>query len=95
MAKRDVRWSVQTNLVTCRSGNKKIMALCFVVNRHHKLFIKCVSKNDLIYAITNARGEYGTCLDYYQKTLNSLNKLGLEDNFIHRLVTAAVAKSTV
>ena len=52
-------------------------------------------KTDLIYAIANARGEYGTCLDYYQKTLNSLNKLGLEDNFIHRLVTAAVAKSTV
>ena len=77
------------------AGTKKIMALCFVVNRNHKLFIKCVSKHDLIYAIANARGEYGTCLDYYQKTLDSLNKLGLEDNYIHKLVTAAVLKSTV
>ena len=74
---------------------KEIMALCFVVNRDHKLFINRVSKNDLIYAIANAHGEYGTCLDYYQKTLNSLNKLGLEDNYIHELTTAAVAKSSV
>jgi len=74
---------------------KEIMALCFVVNRDHKLFIKRVSKNDLIYAIANAHGEYGTCLEYYQKTLNSLTKLGLEDNYIHKLVTAAVANSTI
>ena len=74
---------------------KEIMALCFVVNRDHKLFIKRVSENDLIYAIANAHGEYGTCLEYYQKTLNSLTKLGLEDNYIHKLVTAAVANSTI
>ena len=77
------------------TGIKKIMPLCFVVNRHHKLFIKYVSNDDLIYAIVNAHREYGTCLDYYQKTLNSLNKLGLKDNYIHKLVTATITKSTV
>ena len=71
------------------------MALCFIVNHEHKLFIKRISKNNLIYAIANAHGEYGTCLDYYQKTLSSLNKLGLEDNYIHELTTADVATSSV
>ena len=77
------------------AATKEIMALCFTVNNDHKLFIKGISKNDLIYAITNANGEYGTCLDYYKKTLSSLNKLGLEDNNIHELTTEAVAKSCV
>ena len=34
-------------------------------------------------------------LDYYQKTLDSLNKVGLEDNYIHKLVKAAVLETTV
>ena len=72
---------------------KEIMAICFVVNRDHKLFIKYVPKVSLIYAISNAQGEYGTCLEYYQKTLSSLNKLGLEDTDIQKLTAEAIKKS--
>ena len=74
---------------------KEIMAICFVVNRDHKLFIKYVSKISLIYAISDAQGEYGTCLEYYQKTLSSLNKLGLEDKDIQKLTAEVMKRSNI
>ena len=61
----------------------------------HKLFIRDLSKISLIYAISDAQGEYGTCLEYYQKTLSSLNKLGLEDTDIQKLTAEVMKKSDI
>jgi len=67
----------------------KVKAYTFVADRRHEQYIDWLSDTDAVKLILQGRGKGGECLDYLQSTVRHLNKLGITDGPIHRLVKLA------
>lgn len=60
----------QGNLTTC---------LAFVVNPFHDQYVPALEPNQILEVIRNAKGHYGSNLDYFKNTLTSLRSLSIVD----------------
>ena len=67
---------LKTNL---NNNNKKVLSLAFTVDRKHKNYF--AEKNISLKAkmISNAHGFLGTCQEYFDNTLESLEELNIKD----------------
>ena len=63
----------------------KINMIAFVINKNHENYIKSLSEAETAYMISRAQGFLGTANEYLNKTRESLQSLGLNDNYLKRL----------
>ena len=63
----------------------KIKMIAFVINKNHENYIESLSEAETAYMISRAQGFLGTANEYLDKTRESLQNLGLNDNYLKRL----------
>jgi len=69
-----------------RTQSKQIMAISFIANQNHIFYTRKVSKTDAARIIADAYGDFGSCFDYYKKTLETLKELHIEDVDLNKLM---------
>lgn len=69
-----------------QSQSKEITAIAFVANQNHIFYAREVPQSDAAKIITSAYGDFGSCFDYYKKTLETLKGLNIEDAGLNKLM---------
>jgi len=72
-------------MITGRTKEGKINMIAFIINKNHENYIASLSEAETAYMISRAQGFLGTAIEYLDKTRESLQKLGLNDNYLERL----------
>jgi glutathione-specific gamma-glutamylcyclotransferase len=67
------------------TGEEKIVALAFVVNRRCTGYAGKLPLETMVHHIATARGKYGTSADYLFKTEEALRHHGIRDERVSRL----------
>jgi cation transport protein ChaC len=78
-----------------RDGNAPFRALAFVVVRGGCNYCGWLEETRLLTILRNARGIYGTSLDYLQRTVQALHADGLRDPHLERLARLAAANNRI
>ncbi|CAB3788427.1 hypothetical protein LMG28688_02686 [Paraburkholderia caffeinitolerans] len=78
--------SYEPEWITAKSGNQSIRALTFVVNRLHSRYLGGYSLERVAHLIRTGRGPLGTSQDYFDSTVQALERFGLYDAGIERLL---------
>jgi len=78
-----------------RDGNAPFRALAFVVVRGGCNYCGGLDETRLLTILRNARGIYGTSLDYLQRTVQALHADGLRDPHLERLARLAAANNRI
>ena len=73
--------------VTVETNKSKISAITFVINTKHEHYIPNIEIKEVAERVIRAEGRCGSCLDYVSNTLNQLNKFGLCDKNLEKLLT--------
>jgi len=71
--------------VTTKQGS--ISAVTFVINHEHEHYIPDLELEEIAERVVRAEGTCGSCHDYVQNTVKSLNILGLRDLELEQLLT--------
>lgn len=79
----DPRWLV------CRTERGAIKALAFTLSRSSPSYTGPIGDEEMVKILRDARGRYGTTLDYLLATAEGLRKLGICDAEIERLAALA------
>ena len=72
-------------MVTVRSGERKIRALTFCIDRNSGRYISGLSEAEIADVLAKAVGSRGSMADYLFATVEHLEKLGLHDPHLWRL----------
>ena len=72
-------------MITGHTKEGKINMIAFIINKNHENYIASLSEAETAYMISRAQGFLGTAIEYLDKTRESLQKLGLNDNYLERL----------
>lgn len=67
-----------------------VRAVTFVVNPKHARYVGRMSEAEAAARIAAATGELGSCLDYFDRTVASLEAFGLRDAALERIARAIV-----
>lgn len=59
--------------------------LTFIVNQDHDQYVPNIDKGQLLRILKSAKGQYGTNLEYVQKTLESLRGLDIYDDHVEAI----------
>lgn len=78
--------SYEPEWVEAKAGGQSIRALTFVVNRSHGRYLGGYSLERVAHLIRTGRGPLGTSRDYFDSTVQALERLGLRDDGIERLL---------
>ena len=70
--------------VSTKHGN--ISAVTFIINHDHEHYIPDLELEEVIERVVRAEGICGSCQDYVQNTVKSLQRLGLQDSTMERLL---------
>ena len=81
-------------LVLTSDQQRRVPALCFVVDRGHAQYAGRLSCTELVAHIRQGVGEGGTCRNYFKNLVHHLDDLGMADGPIHRLYEAVNMSST-
>jgi cation transport protein ChaC len=68
-----------------RTGDDKLVALGFVVNRRCTGYAGKLPMDTMVHHIATARGKYGTSADYLFRTEQALAEHGIRDERVLRL----------
>lgn len=79
----DPRW------LSCRTEGGPVRALAFTLSLHSPAHTGALDDEQLVQVLRDARGRYGTTLDYLLETAHSLRHCGIRDRDIERLVALA------
>lgn len=79
----DPRW------LRCHSGEGSVSALAFTLSRRSPSYTGELSAQELRQIFQDARGRYGTTLEYARQTLEQLHALGIRDRGLERLLRHA------
>lgn len=79
----DPRW------LPCRTSRGSIKALAFTLNRRSPSYTGPIADEQMIAILRNARGRYGTTLEYLLATAEGLRGVGIRDAEIERLAALA------
>lgn len=74
--------------VTVGTQAGPVRAVTFVVNANHARYIGAMSEAEAAGRIRRATGELGSCLDYFDRTVASLQAFGLRDAALERIARA-------
>jgi cation transport protein ChaC len=73
----------------CRTESGNVAALAFTLNRASPGYTGTVSDELMLQVLRNARGRFGTTLDYLLHTAHCLDGCGIRDRAVERLVALA------
>ncbi len=79
----DPRW------LDCRTPHGPVRALAFTLSRRSPNYTGRLGDEALVAILRDARGRYGTTLDYLVRTAHALRHHGIADREIERLVALA------
>lgn len=74
--------------VTARAGGSTLRVLTFVANRLHHRYLEKLTNDEVAHLISTGTGSLGTCQNYFETTVRTLDRLGIRDNGIERIRTA-------
>ena len=74
----------------CRTPTGIVPALAFTLSRSSPNFTGGIDDSQLIEILRNARGRYGSTLDYLRETARSLQTCGICDREVERLCSLAM-----
>lgn len=66
-------------------GTHEVMAIAFIINRHHPDYAGKISFENTVNIIATAEGELGSSAQYLMQTVKGLETLGIEDEQLLRL----------
>jgi glutathione-specific gamma-glutamylcyclotransferase len=75
--------------LTCRTPHGSVQALAFTLDRRHPAHTGRLDDERLLAVLRQARGRYGSTLDYLLRTAEQLQQLGIQDREIQRMVQLA------
>jgi glutathione-specific gamma-glutamylcyclotransferase len=79
----DPRW------LRCDTAQGPVQALAFTLSRHSPNYSGCLSDAQYAHIFKEARGRYGTTLDYAEQTYQSLLREGIRDRALEKLLAVA------
>ena len=79
----DPRW------LPCKTVNGPVKALAFTLSRQSPHHTGELAPEDYRRIFSQAQGIYGTTLDYAQATFDELQRLGIDDKSLKRLLAYA------
>ncbi len=79
----DPRW------LACHTPGGTVRALAFTLSRRSPNYTGRIDDDELLPILRQARGRYGTTLDYLLRTAHALRQHGIADREIERLVALA------
>jgi cation transport protein ChaC len=79
----DPRW------LACRTAQGPVKALAFTLSRSSPSYTGPIDDEQMVRILRDARGRFGTTLDYLLATADGLRKLGIRDAEIERLAGLA------
>lgn len=79
----DPRW------LRCETPSGPVQALAFTLDRRSPGFVGLPPDDQLLRILAEARGLYGTTLDYVLETARALKEHGIRDRRVERIVTLA------
>ena len=79
----DPRW------LACRTAHGPVKALAFTLSRSSPSYTGPIDDEQMVRILRDARGRFGTTLDYLLATADGLRKLGIRDAEIERLAALA------
>ena len=62
---------------------RRVMALAFVVKRHHSAYVRHLSLEQRADIVANATGQRGSNIEYVMSTLDTLESIGIRDRELH------------
>ena len=71
---------------TTLKGGGEITALTFIINRKHEQYSGPLPINQQAKIIAAAKGKYGSCREYLANTVESLNRIGVNDDDLSNLL---------
>ena len=77
--------------IRAASGDDRLDALTFVINRRHERYTGPVAEGELVEALATACGALGSCADYLFATTAHLEQLDIADAALQRLCAAVRA----
>lgn len=75
-----------TTPVTLAETGERVTALTYIVDRAHPQCAARLSEDDMLRMVRQGEGEAGGCIDYVRNTHAHLQKLGLSDPGLSRIV---------
>jgi cation transport protein ChaC len=79
----DPRW------LACRTRQGPVKALAFTLSRRSPSYTGHIGDEQMVQILRDARGRFGTTLDYLLATAEGLRKIGIHDAEIERLAALA------
>ena len=76
--------------VTVATKNGPVRAVTFVVNQKHVRYLGALTETEAAARIGRSSGELGSCLDYFDRTVDALRAFGLRDVALERIGRAIV-----
>ena len=73
--------------VNVRTKQGSVSAVTFVINHKHEHYIPNLELEEIVERVVRAEGICGSCHEYVQNTVKSLNLLGLRDPYLEHLLT--------
>ena len=73
--------------VNVRTKLGSVPAVTFVINHKHEHYIPNLELEEIVERVVRAQGICGSCHEYVQNTVKSLNLLGLRDPYLEHLLT--------
>jgi len=67
-------------------------AYCFVADQQHEQFCGKLELEETIRLILQGHGSGGACLDYVINTYEHMQKIGIEDNYLAKIIALAKEK---
>lgn len=73
-------------------GTDEVMAIAFIINRHHPDYAGKMSFETTVNTIATAKGELGSSAEYLMQTVKGLETVGIEDKQLLRLHESVLAQ---
>ncbi len=79
--------------VTAECQGERRRMLTFVANRAHPRYAGRMEPGEVARYIADGRGALGTCRDYFQRTVDALQNLSMQDSELERIAQVLTSKS--
>ena len=73
--------------VNVKTKQGSVCAVTFVINHKHEHYIPNLELEEIVERVVRAQGICGSCHEYVQNTVKSLDLLGLRDPYLEHLLT--------
>ena len=72
--------------IKVKTNQSYISAVTFVINNKHDHYLPNLDFEEVAERVVRAKGKRGSCHDYVKNTIKHLQKFGLRDNYLEKLL---------